>query len=189
MSRKATLITINFATVDHLLISRVRAFLVGAAVLFVLLAAVQIASTASYRSRTVAVVEQAKLLEASEDTVRPAMDEREQLVRNLGEMTSLIDARRFSWTRLLTAVEEAFPSGMALARLEYDPRERLLALEGDARSPEALSSLMIGLQRTAILKNPLLKRQSMEKGTLTFHVTVSYDEVLAAGPVPEQVRR
>lgn len=168
------MLSLSFATTDHALIARVRAVLAGIAVLLTILAAVQLVVGASYRSRMAEASQQAAALEASEESVRPALQEREQLVRNLSEMASLVEARQFGWTRLLSAVEDAFPSGAALNRLEFDPRERSVSLEGTALSPEALSSLMIGLQKTNMLKNPLLKRQSMEKGTLSFHVTVNY---------------
>jgi Tfp pilus assembly protein PilN len=189
MSKQAPLVTINFAVTDYRLVSRIRSVLIVLVVALCGLSVVLFGLNANSRSQLSAVAHQVQALEASEAKVLPALQEREQLTRNLGEMASLIEARRFSWTRLLTAIEEVFPSGVALNRLEFDPRERVVALEGEARSPEALSALMIGLQRTAILKNPLLKRQSMEKGTLSFHVTVNYQETLASGPSPGAVRR
>lgn len=168
------MVTINFASTDHRLISRVRAGLIAAVIVLACAVVVMTAMSLSDRTRTAAVEKQAQALAASEEKLRPALEERQELVRNLGEMSALVEARRFSWIRLLTTIEEVFPSGVALKRLELNPRERQVLLEGDARSPEALSALMIGLQRTAMLRNPLLKRQSMEKGTLSFHVTVSY---------------
>ena len=189
MSRRAPLATINFAATDFRLVRRVRTAVITAAVILSLLAAVLAGLSVRYRSQTSSVAQQVQELRASEEKMLPALQEREQLARNLGEMASLVEARRLPWTRLLTAIEEGFPSGVALDHLEFDPRERVVALEGEARSPEALSALMIGLQRTAILKNPLLKRQSMEKGTLTFHVTVNYQEAPASGPAPGAVRR
>ncbi len=168
------IVTINFASVDHRLISRVRIGLFAAAALFVCAAVVLAVQAGSSRSRAAAVERQVKELAAAEEKLRPALEERQELVRNLGQMSALVEARRFSWVRLLSTIEEVFPAGVALDRVELNPRERLVLLEGEARSPEALSSLMIGLQRTAMLRNPLLKRQSMEKGILSFHVTVNY---------------
>jgi Tfp pilus assembly protein PilN len=180
MNGRTPVVDINFATTDHRFIGRVRSVLFAASAALLCLAVALLALGSSYRSQSAGVRSQVQKLEAAGATIRPALLEREQLVKNLGEMASLLEARRFSWTRLLTAIEEVFPSGVALNRLEFDPRQRVVALEGDAHSPEALSGLMIGLQRTAILKNPLLKRQSMEKGTISFHVTVSYQEAVAA---------
>jgi len=168
------MIALHFASTDHALLARSRTILAGVIVALIALAAVQFALVLSYRSQAADVAQQVVELEATEEAVLPAMQEREQLVQNLGQMASLVEARRFGWTRLLTAIEEGFPSGVALSRLEFDPRERIVSLEGTTRSPEALSGLMIGLQRTDALTNPQLKRQSMEKGTLTFHVTVNY---------------
>jgi Tfp pilus assembly protein PilN len=183
------MIAVNFSGTDYRLVGRVRAVLFAAAAMLVICAAVLAGLGASYRSKTAAVMEEVRAVQASGEKMLPALQEREQLAQNLGQMASLVEARRLSWTRLLTAIEDVFPSGVALDRLEFDPRERVVDLEGEARSPEALSALMIGLQRTEVLKNPLLKRQSMEKGTLTFHVTVNYQETLATGSVPRTVQR
>jgi Tfp pilus assembly protein PilN len=174
VKRRPPTIALYFASTDHALVARVRSMLLGAAVALGVLAVFLLLLGAFYRSRTAEIAKQVASLKSSEETVRSAMQERERLVRNLGEMSSLVDARRFGWTRLLTAIEKGFPSGVALSKLQYDPREHTVSLEGTAHSPEALSSLMIGLQRTEILKNPQLKRQSLEKGTLSFHVTVNY---------------
>jgi Tfp pilus assembly protein PilN len=189
MMRRPPALTINFATTDFRFIHRVRIGLLAAFVALVCLAGVMLAMSVSYRSRTAEMELLIRELALSEEKLRPAMQEREQLMRNLSGMSSLMDARRFSWTRILTAIEEVFPAGVALNRLEFDPPVRAVAIEGEARDPEALSGLMIGLQKTANLKNPLLKRQSMEKGTLSFHVTFNYHEVLAAGTPPAAVRR
>jgi Tfp pilus assembly protein PilN len=112
------------------------------------------------------------------------MQERQQLVKDLGDMSALLEARRFSWTQLLTGIEASFPSGVALTQLDFKSREGAVTIEGTARSPEALSGLMIGLQKSRSFKSPLLKHQSMDKGNLSFNVAVTYQEHLAAGADP-----
>lgn len=189
MSKQTPMIAINFSGTDYRLVHRVRAILFAFAAALGIVAVVLAGLGASYRSKAAAVTREVQEVQAAGEKMLPALQEREQLARNLGEMASLVEARRLSWTGVLTAIEEVFPSGVALDRLEFDPRQRVVDLEGEARSPEGLSALMIGLQRTEMLKNPLLKRQSMEKGTLTFHVTVNYQEALATGPAPGTVRR
>jgi len=124
MSKQAPLVTINFAVTDYRLVSRIRSVLIVLVVALCGLSVVLFGLNANSRSQLSAVAHQVQALEASEAKVLPALQEREQLTRNLGEMASLIEARRFSWTRLLTAIEEVFPSGVALNRLEFDPRER-----------------------------------------------------------------
>jgi Tfp pilus assembly protein PilN len=189
MRRPAQAVSLNFAGTDHRLLARVRLAFV---VVIILLAAaggglfwqVQAAG-----ARTAGVERQIQELSTSEEKLRPALEERQQIVRNLGAMTALIEARRFNWTRLLTGIEEAFPGGIALSRVEFSAKDRAVSLEGVAQSPEALSALMIGLGRSSSFKSPLLKRQSMDKGILSFNVTVAYHESVAPGRPQEPVRR
>jgi Tfp pilus assembly protein PilN len=174
VSRPGTIITVNFATVRHDLIASLRAALFACSAALLLLLVLLLVRGASYRTRAAGLEKQVAELAVLEEKARPAIEEREQLLKNLNQMSQLVEARRASWTSLLSAVESAFPAGVALNRIEIDPPKRIVSLEGAARSPEALSSLMIGLQRAVQLKNPLLKSQSMEKETLSFHVTVNY---------------
>ncbi len=184
MTRKTVMIDINFARSDFrslLLIRRGLMLLVAIAaiVLFVLSLWAR-----SYRTQVEAAQMQVKNLASSEEKLRPVMAERQQLVGNLNAMTGLLQARRFSWSRFLTHLEEVFPEGIALTRLELNPRDLTASLEGFAHSPEALSRLMIGLQQSRSFKNPLLKRQSMDKGILSFNVIVHYSETPAGASFP-----
>jgi Tfp pilus assembly protein PilN len=128
-------------------------------------------------------------LTAAAGKLRPALEERQRLVKNLGAMSGLIEARRHSWTQFLSGIEAAFPSGIALTKVDFNPRDLTVALEGSAQSPEALSNLMIGLQRSRSFRSPQLKHQSLEKGSLSFNVTVSYQEHGVAGPAPDTDRK
>jgi Tfp pilus assembly protein PilN len=192
MMRNTPVVTINFARTDFRLLSAVRRWLLvlAAASAVVLLALVL--SARSYRAQGDEAERQVRELAATEEKLRPVMEERQQLVNNLNTMTGLVQARRFSWTRFLTRLEEVFPEGIALTRLELQPRELTAKLEGFAHSPEALSRLMIGLQQSRSFKNPLLKKQSMDKGILSFNVIVLYYEDLAdgasSGPAGKRVR-
>ena len=186
MKRQA--IAINFARTDYRLIVRLQRGGVIAAVLLVVITGLLLWTASSYRQQAAVAEQDVVDLAASAAKLRPAMEERQQLVKNLSAMTGLIEARRHSWTHFLTSIEAAFPTGIALTKVDFRPRDLTVVLEGVAQSPEALSSLMIGLQRSRAFKNPQLKHQSMEKGSLSFNVAVSYQGQRAAGPAPDTDR-
>jgi Tfp pilus assembly protein PilN len=189
MRKRLAAITINFARTDFGLIARLGKGLLVVIVLLGILAG-SLLWTASSTARQGAAAEQrVKDLAASAGKLRPALDERQQLVKNLGAMSGLIEARRHSWTQFLTGIEAVFPFGIALTKVDFNPRELTVVLEGSAQSPEALSNLMIGLQRSRSFKNPQLKHQSMDKGSLSFNVAVSYQEPSVAGAAPDTDRK
>ena len=188
MKRPAA-ITVNYARTDYRLITRLQWGGIAAALLLATIAGALLWSVHSYRQQGAAAAQQVRDLSASAEKLRPAMEERQQLVKNLSAMSGLIEARRHSWTQFLTGIEAAFPFGIALTRVDYNARDRTVALEGSAQSPEALSSLMIGLQRSRSFKNPQLKHQSMDKGSLSFNVAVSYQEHSVPGPAPDADRK
>lgn len=177
-------INVNFARTDYRLIARLQRGVVAAIALFCILAGALLWTAGSYRHQAAAAEQQVKDLAGSAGKLRPAIEERQQLVKNLSAMSGLIEARRHSWTQFLTGIEAAFPTGIALTKVDFRPRDLTVVLEGDARSPEALSGLMIGLQRSRSFRNPQLKHQSMDKGSLSFNVAVSYQGHGAAGPAP-----
>ncbi len=176
MTKGRPVIAVNFARTDFRLLARIRAGLVAVTVLLFLLLGAQVLRLQSVRAQYMAEESQAKALSASEQKLRPVLEERERLLHTLGDMKPLLDARRFSWTSVLTGIERVFPVGMALTDVKFDRKDRTLTLQGIARSPDALSGLMIGLERSRQFKSPLLKHQSMEKGILSFDVAVRYQE-------------
>jgi len=172
--KRSALITINFSGTNFRLLTGLQQGLVVTVALLVIVTGVLLWEANSYRAQSAALTQQAREFTASIEKLRPAMQERQQLLKDLGDMSGLLEARRFSWTQLFTGIEAAFPSGVALTRLEFNAKGRAVALEGTAQSPEALSSLMIGLQKSRSFKGPLLKHQSMDKGNLSFNVAVTY---------------
>ena len=182
--KRSALISINFAATNFRLLMRIQQGLIVAAALFGILACALVWKAYTYRVQSAVLTQQIKEFTASIEKLRPAMQERQQLVKDLGDMAGLLEARRFSWTQLLTGIEAAFPSGVALTKLEFNSRELAVSLEGTASSPESLSSLMIGLQKSRSFRSPLLKHQSMDKGNLSFNVAITYQEHLAAGAAP-----
>jgi Tfp pilus assembly protein PilN len=187
VTRASRVIEINFARTDFRTLSAVRTgLLVLTGALAVVMVILVLTARSSRREAALAEHRVAELA-ASEAGLRPVMEERQQLVKNLNAMTGLLQARRFSWTRFLTRLEDVFPEGIALTKLDLHPGDLTATLEGYARSPEALSRLMIGLERSRSFKNPLLKRQSMDKGILSFDVIVVYNEASADRPAPVAV--
>lgn len=184
MLKRPALITINFARTNFGLLMRFRQGLIVTVVLLGTMTGVLLWKANSYSVQSSALRRQVGEFTASIEKLRPVMREREQLVKDLGDMSGLLEARRFSWTQLLTGIEAALPPGVALTRLEFKTRELSVALEGTAQSPEALSGLMIGLQKSPSFKSPLLKHQSMDKGNLSFNVAVTYQGHHASGADP-----
>jgi Tfp pilus assembly protein PilN len=182
-------ITINFARTDFGLIRQLRQVLIAVIVLLAILAGALLWIAKATAHQGAAAEQRVRDLAASAEKLRPALEERQQLVKNLGAMSGLIEARRHSWTQFLSGIEAAFPAGIALSKVDFNPRDLTAALEGSAQSPEALSNLMIGLQRSRSFRNPQLKHQSMEKGSLSFNVAVSYQEHGVAGPAPDTDRK
>lgn len=175
------MISINFASRNYRFIERVRAGLAVANILLLVSAAVIIWSSLSLSRETKFMNKKIKELEAVQEQFRPLLAERDKVVRDITAMSGLIESRRFSWTRLLTSIERVFPVGVALDKVEYNRRERALVLDGAARSPESLRNFMVGLEKTAEFKNPYLKHQSIEKGSISFNVVASYDALAGAG--------
>jgi len=174
------MISINFASRNYRLISRVRTGLVAGCIVLALMAAGMLWKAFSLRA-TIAAVEQAvKERGADEEQVRSLIAEREQLVKGLSAMSGLMESRNFSWTRLLSSIEAAVPAGAALKSVDFNPGDRTLTLEGAARSPEALRNLIVGLERSASFKDPFLRHQSLEKGAISFNVVVVYREDASA---------
>jgi hypothetical protein len=97
-------------------------------------------------------------------------------LKNLSAASGLHEARKLSWTRLLTSIETIFPTGVALKKLEFNPKDNMLLLEGAALSPEALRNLVIGMEKSTSFKDLFLKNQSIEKGHISFNVVAIYRE-------------
>jgi len=138
-------------------------------------------TTVSLRSNVSAMERKLKDAQAADEQIRPLLGERLQIVKDLTAMSGLLESRKFSWTRLLTSVESVVPRGVALTRVEYKAKERMVMLDGMAQSPEALRNLVVGLEQSQSFKNPFLKHQSLDKGNLSFNVTTIYQENKTAG--------
>jgi Tfp pilus assembly protein PilN len=91
-------------------------------------------------------------------------------------MSGLMEARKISWTRLLTSVETVVPVGVALKQVEFNAKDSTVSLSGMARSPESLRNLVVAMEKSVSLKDPFLKHQSLEKGSISFNVVAFYRE-------------
>jgi Tfp pilus assembly protein PilN len=169
-------ITINFASRNYRFAARLSAGLAVVIVLLTALLAIQVWGFAESRTGRSVLEQKLKQQSAQEEQIRQVLQERAQIVSDLTAMAALMEARRFSWTRLLTDLETTFPIGVALTKLEFNPKERTLVIEGVAQSPEALRNLMVGLERSSSFKDPLLKHQSVDKGSISFNAAAIYTD-------------
>ena len=174
------MITINFASRNYRFAARLSAALAAVTVLLIAVLAIQVGGFTDSRADRIALEQKLKQQSEREEQVRPILLERAQIVSDLTAMAGLMEARRFSWTRLLTGLEKVFPVGVALTKLDFNSKERALVIQGVAQSPEALHNLMVGLESSADFKDPQLKHQSVDKGIISFNVTSFYVENSAA---------
>ncbi len=170
------MITINFASRDYRLIARVRSGLIAGSVFLAAITAGMLWITASLHANMTSMDRKLQELKAADELARPELVERERLVKDLTAMSGLMEARKISWTRLLTSVEAVVPVGVALKHVEFNPKDSTLAMNGTARSPESLRNLVVAMEKSASFKAPFLKHQSLEKGNISFNVVAVYRE-------------
>ena len=175
------MININFASRNYGAVDTAVRVLFGMALVLSLVAAVLLWESAAQHKDISSLRQKLKAAEAEDGQVKFTLLEREKLVQNLNAMSGLVEARKFSWTQFLTSLERAVPFGVELKKVEFDPKDRTLSIEGMAQSPEALRDLMVGIEKSSAFTNPLLKHQSLDKGILSFNVVAVYNEHKAAG--------
>ncbi len=178
------MIPINFASRNYRHTELLRNVLIAASVALCVAMIGMLWTAVSLRKNISVMNARLQELDAADKKMLAALQEREQLVKDLSQMSSLIEPMKFSWVRLLTSLETAVPLGVALKHVTFDTRSHALTLEGTARSPEALRSLLVGLEKSAAFKDPVLKHQSIEKGSNLFNVVAVYHE--PAGPVVDR---
>jgi Tfp pilus assembly protein PilN len=170
------MISINFASGNYRLLSRISVALKAGIILLSIVLAGLIGTAVSLRADLSALDATVKRLEAADEQARPLLLERARIAKDLSAMSGLMDTRSFSWTRLLTSLEAVVPVGVALNQLVFNPKDHNLTLEGRAQSPEALRNLIVGLEKTSSFRDPLLKHQSIDKGNISFNVVAIYNE-------------
>ncbi len=175
------MITINFSGKNYDLLERFRTGLAVANLLLAAIMVIIIGTALSLRSEIVALDRNVIEMEKSQEAFKTVLDERSRVVKQLTDMSALLELRRFSWVQMLTNIEKAFPIGVALTSVEYNPKDRSLALDGKAQSPESLRNLIVSLEREAAFREPYLKHQSLDKGSIAFNVITFYQDHKTAG--------
>ena len=174
------MIAINFASRNFRLASRVTWALVAGSVILALVAAGLLVENASLRADSSVMQQKLEDAKAADEQVKAVLVEREQLARDLGAMSGLVEARKFSWTKLLSSIEAVVPVGVALKNVEFHPKDQTLALDGTAQSPESLRNLVVGLEKSPSFREPFLKHQTLDKGSISFNVVAVYHEQKSA---------
>jgi Tfp pilus assembly protein PilN len=170
------MITINFASRNYRLIWRLRSGLIAASILLAAITTGMLWTAVSLRAELSSLDQRLQGLKAADEQVRPVLLERESLVKDLTAMSGLMESRKISWTRFLTSIEAVVPVGVALKKVEFNPKDSTLTLDGVARSPESLRNLVVAMEKFPSFKDPFLRHQSLEKGNITFNVVTGYRE-------------
>jgi len=168
------MVSINFATRNYRLSAIITKGLLIGSIVLLMTASAMLWTSFSLR-RDIAIMEKKlKDAETADAEIKPVLAERALLTKNLSAMSGLLESRRFSWTKFLTNVETVVPTGVAMNRIDCNPHDGSISFEGVAQSPEALRNLIVGLERSASFKEPFLKHQSQEKGSISFNVVAIY---------------
>ncbi len=170
------MISINFATRNYRLNALITKGLLIGSVILLLTASAMLWTSFSLRSDNAIMEKKLKDAEAADAEVKPLLEERAKLVKDLSAMSGLLESRGFSWTKFLTNIERVVPTGVAMNHIDFNPKDGTLSLVGVAQSPEALRNLIVGLERSVSFREPFLKYQSLEKGSLSFNVVASYSD-------------
>ncbi len=175
------MITINFASRNYRLVENVRTGLIAGSAMLCIVMAGLVWTMITLRSNVSSMEEKVNNAMKADGQLASLLLERQQIVKDLNSMYGLMDSRKFSWTKLLTSIETVVPRGVALTHVEFIAKEHTVLLDGVAQSPEALRTLVVGLEQSPSFKNPFLKHQSLEKGNLLFNVVTVYQEHKSAG--------
>lgn len=100
-------------------------------------------------------------------------------------VNQLAEKRRFSWTQLLHDLEEAFPAGTSIGKIQRDAKASTISIDGHAASMGELQALMTRLQTRPAFRQPVLHHHHVadsshtEGGgaagaTVEFSLTVEY---------------
>ena len=71
-------------------------------------------------------------------------------------VNQLAEKRSFSWTQLLSDLEQALPAGIAIGKIQLDRKESVVAFDGIAPRMQDLNALMTGLQTHPSFSRPVL---------------------------------
>jgi Tfp pilus assembly protein PilN len=71
-------------------------------------------------------------------------------------INQLADKRAFSWTQLLSDLEDALPPGTSIGKIQLDMKESLVTFDGLAARMQDLNALMASLQSRPAFSHPVL---------------------------------
>jgi Tfp pilus assembly protein PilN len=164
----------NLASTDYRRSRRRTRFLAGSAVLLLLLLAGQLALWADTRRETQAT--SARL--ASVDTEIRRLQEEGRAARaaipaealkqyeaRVAAYNQILEASAFSWIGLLVELERSVPPGVVLGEIQPDLPTGRVSLRGTARTFEALTLLLRGLEERTLFRDVYLLHQSVKKPT------------------------
>jgi Tfp pilus assembly protein PilN len=174
------MMTINFASRNFRLAAGMTRALIAGSVILAIGAAGLLVKNASLRADSSIMQRKLEDAKAADEQVKAELVEREQLARDLGAMSGLVEARKFSWTKLLSSIEAVVPVGVALKNVVFNPKDQTLALDGTAQSPESLRNLVVGFEKSPSFREPFLKHQTLDKGSISFNVVAVYHEQKSA---------
>ncbi len=178
------MIPINFASRNYRRRALAHVALITTSIVLAAAVVAMVWTAISLRRNIASAELKLKELETADGKILATLQEREKLVKDLSQMSSLMASKSFSWTKMLTRLEGVVPIGVALQQVDFNPGDHTLILKGDARSPDALRNLLVGLENSSSFKNPTLKHQSLEKGSNQFNVVAVYRE--DTGPAAAQ---
>jgi Tfp pilus assembly protein PilN len=75
--------------------------------------------------------------------------------QKIGAINLILEKRPTRWLKLLDAIERSIPDGVAIAKLDQDPKGDLLKIEGRTRSMQSIQQFLQNLEREQF-KEPLL---------------------------------
>jgi hypothetical protein len=105
----------------------------------------------------------------------------QRLPKEVAFANHVITKRAFSWTRLLTDLEEAVPLGVAIHGIQLDAKEAMITLSGAALSLKELTMLIISLEDHRAFKDAVLgQHRVLENNLVEFGLKVRYQLPLAA---------
>lgn len=115
------------------------------------------------------------LAEAKHEGVDLSEDALKRLFSEVNLANQLLEKRAFSWTTLLTELEQTIPPRLALASVRLDQTGKTVHLTGAAMSLEDITAFTVGLQNHAMFKDPVLAQHRVgSNGLVDFDVTVQY---------------
>lgn len=133
--------------------------------------------TESFNHQLTAQLEQEQLTLSSEQIA--------EIQQDVLFVNQLAEKRRFSWTQLLHDLEEGFPAGTSIDKIQRDAKASTITVDGHAAGMGDLQALMTRLQTRPAFRQPVLHQHQLadsphadgggaRAATVEFSLTVEY---------------